>query len=216
MHSKQKKCSQCGKKKQVEAFPFENKKLNQRRASCKKCKNTAAKRVYEVTRDDPPSVAKRIVKKCREREKERLSKFIKRRDNLDYLPNVELTDKDFDLDYQWVLAQRDKQHNRCYYTNREMVWSTGLIDGNRRMNPAAVTVERLDSNRPYVKDNCVLVTWRANCFKGDGLLEEMYEYAFDIMYKYLSENKVVLAEVAPILESFYKKRKKKWKLRLQS
>ncbi len=208
-----KKCSQCGRKKDLDAFPFENKELDQRRANCKKCKNTASKKAYEFTRDDPPSVARRIIKKCKEREKERLAKFIKRRNILDYLPDVELSDKEFDLDYQWVLAQRDRQHNKCFYTNRDMIWSTGLIDGNRRMNPAAVTVERLDSSRPYVKENCVLVTWRANCFKGDGLLEEMHEYAFDIIIKYLLENRVVLAEVSPIIESFYRKRKKKWNSR---
>lgn len=176
-------CSQCGIKKSVSEYAFENKELNQRRANCKDCKNAASKKAYEETRDDPESVARRIIKKCKEREKYRLAKFIQRSNDLEELPEVELTENEFDLDYTWVLQQRDLQNNKCYYTNRDMLWSTGLIDNIKRMNPDAVTVERLDSSGSYVKDNCVLVTWRANCFKGDGLIEEMYEYALDIVTK---------------------------------
>ncbi len=180
-------CSQCGLKKSLEEFAFENKELNQRRANCKDCKNAASKKTYEETRDDPESVARRIVKKCKEREKYRLAKFIQRRDNLSELPDVELTDKDFNIDYLWVLQQRDAQNNRCYYTGLEMVWSTGLIDDIKRMNPYAVTVERLDSTRPYVQDNCVLACWRANCMKGDGTYDEMILFATSILNKHVIE-----------------------------
>ena len=180
-------CSQCGLKKSASDFSFENKELNHRRANCKDCKNAASKKAYEETRDDPESVARRIIKKCKEREKYRLAKFVQRRDGLDELPEVELTENDFDLDYLWVLSQRDVQNNKCYYTDREMAWSTGLIDDIKRMNPDAVTVERLNSSGSYIRDNCVLVTWRANCFKGDGLIEEMYEYALDIIIKLVQD-----------------------------
>lgn len=178
-------CSQCGMEKWLGDFPFENKELNIRRANCKDCKNTASKKTYEETRDDPESVARRIIKNCKERERERLAKFVQRRDGLDYTPRVELSDNEFNIDYLWVLNQRDLQNNKCAYTGREMVWSTGLIGETRRMNPDAVTVERKDSAGSYVKENCMLVTWRANCFKGDGLLQEMYEYAYDIINKLL-------------------------------
>jgi len=192
-------CSQCDKEKCLDDFPFENKELDIRRANCKDCKNEASKKAYEDTRDDPESVARRIIKKCKEREKFRLAKFVQRRDNLDYLPEVELTKNEFSIDYIWVLNQRDLQKNKCVYTGREMVWSTGLIDDIRRMNPDAITVERIDSSGSYVKENCILVTWRANCFKGDGLLEEMYEYAFDIIGKLLQDKSLDSTEAASIL-----------------
>src|SRR6478736_7298279 len=92
-------CSQCGIRKAVNEYSFENKELNQRRANCKDCKNAASKKAYEETRDDPESVARRIIKKCKEREKYRLAKFIQRSNGLDYLPEVELTENEFDLDY---------------------------------------------------------------------------------------------------------------------
>lgn len=174
-------CSQCGKEKDVDDFPFENKELNVRRANCKYCKNAASKKAYEDTRDDPVSVARRIIKKCKEREKERLAKFVKRRDDLDELPEVELTSNEFDLDYLWVLDQRDKQNNKCFYTGLDMIWSTGLIDEIRRMNPFAITIDRINSCKGYVRDNCVLATWRANCFKGDGTYEEMLEFSHAIV-----------------------------------
>jgi len=181
-----KACSQCGLIKSLEEFPFENKELNQRRANCKDCKNAASKKAYEETRDDPESVARRIIKKCKEREKYRLAKFVQRMDKLEFMPEVELSETDFNLDYQWVLQQRDIQNNKCYYTGLEMLWSTGLIDDIKRMNPYAVTVERLDSTRPYVKDNCVLACWRANCMKGDGTYDEMIMFASSILHKHIT------------------------------
>jgi hypothetical protein len=182
-----KKCSQCELEKSLDNFPFENKELNVRRANCKDCKNAASKKAYEDTRDEPESVARRIIKKCKEREKYRLAKFIQRQDGLDVLPEVELTDKEFDLDYLWVLNQRDIQNNKCFYTDRDMIWSTGLIDEIKRINPDAVTVERLDSARPYVKDNCVLACWRANCMKGDGTYNEMIIFCSSILHKHINE-----------------------------
>lgn len=182
-----KMCSQCGLTKSLEDFSFENKELNQRRANCKDCKNEASKKAYEDSRNDPESVSRRIVKKCKEREKYRLSKFVQRRDGLDYPPEVELTEKEFDIDYIWVLNQRDLQNNRCYYTGMEMIWSTGLIDDIKRINPFAVTVERLNSTRPYVKDNCVLACWKSNCMKNDGPYDEMILFCSAVLYKHISE-----------------------------
>lgn len=181
-----KMCSQCLKDKSEDDFPFENKELNQRRANCKDCKNAASKKAYEDTRDDPESVARRIIKKCKEREKYRLAKFVQRRDRLEFLPDVELSENDFNLDYQWVLEQRELQNNKCHYTGLDMVWSTGLIEEVKRMNPFAATVERLDSSRPYVKDNCVLACWRSNCFKGDGTYEEMIVFATSVLNKHIT------------------------------
>lgn len=183
-------CSQCGIEKIIDDFPVDNKAPTGRRANCRDCKNAASKKTYEETRDDAESVARRIIKKCKEREKERLVKFIKRRDCLDYFPEVELTESHFDIDYSWVLAQRDLQNNKCYYTDIDMVWSTGLIDTIKRMNPSAVTVERLDSNRPYVKDNCVLACWWANCSKGAGTIEELINFSFDVIKKYTNKKQI--------------------------
>lgn len=185
-----KTCSQCLKDKPLDEFPFENKELNQYRANCRDCKNAASKKAYEDTRSDPESVARRIIKKCKEREKYRLAKFVQRRDELEALPEVELDETNFNIDYQWVLQQRDEQNNKCYYTDIEMVWTTGLIDEIRRINPYAVTVERLDSTRPYVKDNCVLACWRSNCFKGDGSYEEMILFCSSILHKHIIERAI--------------------------
>jgi hypothetical protein len=173
-------CSQCCLEKPIEDFSFDNKGLNQRRANCKECKNAASKRAYEGSRDDPESVARRIIRKCKEREKFRLAKFVKRRDKLDSLPDVELAKEQFDLDVEWVLEQKELQQNQCFYTGLAMVWSTGLIDENKRINPQAITIERINNNIGYVKNNCILVCWRANCFRGDGTIMEMLDFAREI------------------------------------
>jgi hypothetical protein len=180
-------CSQCNLEKVIDDFPFENKELNTRRANCKECKNAASKRSYEDSRDDPESVARRIIKKCKEREKYRLAKFIKRRDSLDKLPEVELTENEFDLDIEWVLEQRDNQGNKCWYTGLDMIWSTGLIDDNKRINPMAITIERVDSLGKYVKNNCVLSCWWANCAKNCGTIEELITFSCAVVKKYVDD-----------------------------
>lgn len=181
-------CSKCGIKKTLDNFSFENKELNIYRANCKNCKNVASKKAYEDTRSDIESIARRIVNKCKEREKYRVSKFVQRRDNLFVMPEIELTDAEFDIDYLWVLQQRELQKNKCFYTGVEMVWSTGLIDEMKRIHPFAVTAERLDSSRPYVRDNCVLACWWANCAKGAGTFEEMLFFCSSLLYKHINDN----------------------------
>lgn len=183
-------CSQCGLEKVLELFPFDNKELNIRRANCKECKNAASKRSYEDSRDDPESVARRIIRKCKEREKFRLAKFVKRRDGLDKLPEVELAKEQFDLDIEWVLQQRELQKNQCFYTGLSMVWSTGLIDENKRINPQAVTIERINSLGNYTKNNCVLSCWWANCAKSCGPIDELVDLSFEVVKKYMIDNKI--------------------------
>lgn len=168
-----KKCSRCGKKKPLNRFEF---RAGTYRSTCRDCRNAAKRQVYDEKRDDPTSIARRILKGCKEREKGRLAKLLKRLNGLSELPNVELTKEQFDLDVEWVLKQRDLQSNRCYYTGIDMIWSTGLIE-NRRIDPSAVTVERLDSAKGYVKENCVLACWWSNCAKASGTVEEMIHFS---------------------------------------
>jgi hypothetical protein len=184
---KHKKCSKCGIKKPLHDFYVDSNRPDDRKSSCKECNSIVSKRSYEESRDVPESVARRIIKNCKEREKERLARLIKRQEELDYLPQVDLTDKQFNIDIDWMLKQRDKQNNKCYYTGLEMIWSTGLIDGCR-INPYAVTIERLDSSKGYVKRNCVLANWYSNCAKGSGTIEELVKFSAEIVKKYISDN----------------------------
>lgn len=183
-------CSQCLLKRSLLDFHIDNRIKAKRRARCKTCESINKKDAYEESRDDPMSVAKRIIKKCKEREKYRLAKFIKRRDSLLELPDVELTEEQFDIDVDWVLSQRDRQENKCFYTGIDMAWSTGLIDVNKRIRPQAVTIERVDSFGNYVKANCVLACWWANCAKNSGPINELIEYSFEIVKKYVNDNNI--------------------------
>ncbi len=186
--SKYKRCTKCHLKKSILEFPIDKRSIDKRRASCKKCKNAISKQSYEDTRDEPTSVSRRILKKCKEREKFRLAKFIKHRDDLEYLPDVQLTEDQFNLDVEWMLKQRDSQNNKCYYTDLDMIWSTGLIDENKRINPRAVTIERIDSLGNYVKSNCVLSCWWANCAKNSGPINELVEFSLEVVKKYVNNN----------------------------
>ena len=182
-------CSQCEIEKPLSEFEFKNKITGTRRANCRQCKNESKRKAYEDSRTHPESVARRILKKCKEREKERLARYIRRRDELEILPDVELTPELFNIDLNWIFEQRDKQNNKCWYSGKEMIWSTGYIEDLKRMNPLAITIERLDSNKGYVKENCVLCCWMPNRSKGDGTIEELIDFSLAIVNKNI--NKVV-------------------------
>lgn len=55
----------------------------------------------------------------------------------------------------------DKQNGRCYYTGRVM-----NLETHSWHRDDDLTVDRLNSKKPYSNDNIVLSTWWANCAKG--------------------------------------------------
>jgi hypothetical protein len=185
---KYKICSKCSAEKPITEFNLKDTANGKFRRDCKICQRSQKRKQYNATREDPISVAKRIIKKCKHREKERLAKFIKRKKKLDHLPGVTLTKRQFNLDVKWLMQQRDKQENKCYYIGKDMIWSTGLIDKGKRINPLAVTIDRIDSNRGYVKNNCVLCCWWANCAKSVGTYEEMFLFSLELIKKYVADN----------------------------
>lgn len=67
---------------------------------------------------------------------------------------------EFDL---FVMGQ--KQGWKCAYTGIPFEFTAGGTYVNRS-NPNVVSIDRIDSNLPYTKDNIELVTWRMNHMKG--------------------------------------------------
>lgn len=67
---------------------------------------------------------------------------------------------EFDL---FIMGQNQKW--KCSYTGIPLEFTAGGTYVNRS-NPNVISIDRIDSNLPYTKDNVELVTWRMNHTKG--------------------------------------------------
>lgn len=68
-------------------------------------------------------------------------------------------EQDYDLTYEWVIQQLDKQGDRCHYSGAKI--------GFTRSHGDIFSLDRLDSTKPYIQDNVVICTWDANRMKQD-------------------------------------------------
>ena len=73
------------------------------------------------------------------------------------------TPKDQLVDVKFIEELLVKQDGKCYWYNIKM--DVDSIEGSR--NPLKVTIDRLDCNKGYSKDNVVLASYAANCGRGD-------------------------------------------------
>jgi hypothetical protein len=74
-----------------------------------------------------------------------------------------------DIDLDFLLHLWDSQHGLCFYTSLPMV-ATNKVGRGR--NSDAVSIERIDTAKPYFRSNVVLCSWWANCAKNDLTTEE--------------------------------------------
>lgn len=185
---KTKICSKCNQKKFFDDFHKDNKGFGGVKSSCKDCVCLLRKTRYDDTRANIVSVARSILSKSKDRAKKRYIKQMKRQNKLVETSDVIITTQMFNLDLEWVFNQRDKQNNKCYYTNIDMVWSIGYIDETKRVSPFAVSIERKNSSLGYTKDNCVLSSWWANCSKGAGTFAELVYFSSCVINKYIYGN----------------------------
>lgn len=68
---------------------------------------------------------------------------------------------DVEIDADWVLAQFERQGGKCYWSGVPLEWVTTPARG-----PWQVSLDRLNSNLGYTKQNTVLAAWCMNAFRG--------------------------------------------------
>jgi len=78
------------------------------------------------------------------------------------------------LDDEWYYWQYKQQDGLCYYTGKEMTFITGK---GKHIN-TNISVDRIDSNKPYIAENCVLCCLAMNTkMKNDMSLETLYDFS---------------------------------------
>lgn len=76
-----------------------------------------------------------------------------------------------DLDAEYLVRLWDHQKGLCAYTREKMI----DLQGYGR-NPMAMSIDRVDCSKGYIKGNVVLCTTRANTIKHNQTLRELEEW----------------------------------------
>jgi hypothetical protein len=89
--------------------------------------------------------------------------------------------KEFSINIEDLKEIWNKQDGKCYYSGRKMKYNFSRKELPKlKSHPEKVSIDRLDSNKGYIKDNIVLCCLMANTMKFDTSLEEFKKWIYDI------------------------------------
>jgi hypothetical protein len=165
-----KKCYKCKTFKKIEDFSKNRSTFDGFSKLCKECYSN-----YD-------SVKKGYIKKCLNIKTNIISYFKNTTNTLK--SKSKLKNIDFDLDDNTLYNLYLKQNKKCYYSGIEIIHNIGCSNYN------SISVERLNPNLGYIKDNVVLSAFNINSFKG--MMTE-------------NEFKIFLNEIIPNLMEYIKK-----------
>ncbi len=83
----------------------------------------------------------------------------------------------FDLDLEFLLNLWESQNGACAVSGRTF----DLTRSNKRVNKNAPSLDRIDCNKGYQKENVRLVTWQVNCAISEYGFEEFLEICQDVL-----------------------------------
>lgn len=89
---------------------------------------------------------------------------------------------DFDIDEQFILDLYEKQNGRCYWFNVE------LKPSNIAKYPWQPSLDRLDREKGYTKDNVVLTCYSANIGRNTSSVEIFNEFIEDLKLSIKEKN----------------------------
>ena len=168
-----KKCSRCGIEKPIEEFTY-SKTEKRYKSKCKECRHESYLEQKEKTKERARKYYEDNKNKVLEKSRER------RRNNLanEMLKSAKVRAKKKGLEFN--IDETD-------ITIPEYcpVLGIRLEIGNGRVQKNSPTLDRIDSNKGYIKGNVIVVSQRANTIKTNATIEEIFKvYEF---YKKLIE-----------------------------
>ena len=94
-----------------------------------------------------------------------ISKYIQ-----ENIPWNKINNRHLEISIDWVKNQYKKQDGKCFYSDLNM------IHLDIHYFPFKISIERLDSNKDHVPDNCVLVCLGMNLGKNNKSVQELLEH----------------------------------------
>lgn len=165
------RCHACNEFLDPESFSIDNSRSelrvrNQYRYICKKCEQQRA-----INHRNSLSDSDKLIRLLRER-------------LLHAKNRAKSKNMYFDLTKEFILDLWDKQKGKCALTGLDMTYDryTGRTYTN-------VSIDRIDTNKGYTKDNVQLVCMAANQSKSDLTDEQLYQVCKGIVDKYESKCK---------------------------
>lgn len=95
---------------------------------------------------------------------------------------------EFNLTYRDLNIQLLKQNNKCYYTNELLTLPDFSLNCYFFKSQYNVSVDRLDSNKGYDKNNIVLCTQSINRFKNNYSTKEFYNMCQMVVNQLQNQN----------------------------
>lgn len=86
---------------------------------------------------------------------------------------------DFDLDEEWVCTTLAAQQGKCALTGVTLLASHPI--GKRRGHKHTASIDKIDPDKGYTKDNCWLISYIANVAKNAHSVEDLMEFATDLL-----------------------------------
>ena len=143
-------CSKCNEWKDLKTnfgkAGHNHRDKNGRRNYCNKC-GTAQGKKMKSNWTEEMFIKKYLIKNANDRHRCREKGGIK-------------YDEEFNITYEDIVELKEKQSNKCKYLGTELIWKVG--SGNDQ-----TSIDRIDSNKTYTKDNIQLVCFWANQAKSD-------------------------------------------------
>ena len=86
-------------------------------------------------------------------------------------------DKKFNLTVEYLISLHEKQKGRCYYTGQLL----NIFGGQGKPTPNSISLDRLDPNKGYTKENVVWCTFLVNSMKQNLTEDQFYTMIQDIL-----------------------------------
>lgn len=168
------KCSKCGENKELDQFFIRRDRPGSHKSECKTCSSKRNKAWREARALDPDKMTKHkkdrtdyfnnTLSGAMHRKYKRIMLSIKRGRGVECTLTV--TD---------LVDLFKEQNGRCALSGRLMLFPNG------KQQADAVSVDRVDCNKGYTKDNVRLVTFQANCARGAWSDDQLWEFCNSVI-----------------------------------
>ena len=98
--------------------------------------------------------------------------------------------REFDITKEYLYELWEAQKGLCCYSGKVMKWNTIITErsDDMRAHPDRITIDRIDSNKGYIKTNVALCCWAANNMKQDQSAESFKQWISCIYHAYANQS----------------------------